>query len=224
MSDVATGMLVVWTNVAPAGEADFDAWYTREHVADRVGVPGFRNGARYEAVRGDPRFLAVYETDTVAVLSSAVYRERLDHPTPWTQRVMPNFRDTVRATCRVVANAGEGIGGMQRTCRIDPIPGQADALRTALTGDVPRRLGKLTGIVRVRVVEAVPPAATAQTAETAMRGTDRGITFAVLIDGQNVAALEAAGTAVDSALQTNKGIVAGVPVVGDYRLMFYLGR
>jgi hypothetical protein len=224
MSDAAGGMLVVWTNVAPGGEADFDAWYTREHVADRVNVPGFRNGARYEAVRGDPRFLAVYETDTVAVLSSPTYRERLNHPTPWTQRVMPSFRDTVRATCRVIANAGEGTGGVQRTCRIDPIPGQSDALRAALTGELPGRLVGQTGVVRVRVVEAVPPAATAQTAETAMRGTDRGITFALLIDGQDIAALQAAGTVVDSTRPSLQGMFEGSPSVGDYRLTFYLGR
>ena len=113
---------------------------------------------------------------------------------------------------------------MQRTCRIDPIPGQADTLRAALTGELPRHLIGQTGVIRVRVVEAIPLATTAQTAETAMRGTDRPVTFALLIDGQEIAALEMAGRAVDSVLQGVKDIIADSPSVGDYRLMFYLGR
>ncbi len=224
MGGAATGMLVVWTNVAAEGEADFNAWYTREHVADRVGVPGFRNGARYAALRGDPRYLALYETEAVDVLSSPAYLERLNQPTPWTQRVMPNFRDTIRAVCRIASSAGQGLGGVQRTYRVAPGPGQEGALRAALTADLPRRLAEQPGIVRVRVVEGVPPAATSRTAETAMRGADSSIAFGLLLDGETVERLEASGPLVDAALKRTPGLLAGGPEVGDYRLLYSFTR
>jgi hypothetical protein len=231
-NSVGLGMLIVWTNVAAGQEAEFDAWYTREHVSDRVAVPGFRNGARLMAVRGEPKYLAVYDTDSAAVLSSAVYRERLNRPTPWTQRVMPDFRDTIRCTCKTIANAGAGQGGFQRTYRIDPADGRRDAVRAALaggslggsSGGLAQQALEQPGVIRVRMAELAAPAATASTAETAMRGADRTTAFTVIVDGQDEAALAAGGRIVDTALEQVRGALAGAPAVGDYRLMYYLGK
>jgi hypothetical protein len=64
MASHGQGMLIVWMNIAQGHEDDFDGWFTRQHVPERVAVPGFRNGARYEALKGEPHFLSCYETDT----------------------------------------------------------------------------------------------------------------------------------------------------------------
>ncbi|HEX7928912.1 MAG TPA: hypothetical protein VF678_15055, partial [bacterium] len=148
MTDKATGMLIVWMNIPADARNDFDGWFTREHVPERVGVPGFRNGARYEALRGDPHFLSCYETDAPEVLASAAYKERLNNPTPWTQRVMPNFRDTVRVTGPIVAEAGIGLGGVRRLVRIDPPESSRDSLRSALTDARMAKLIAERGVVR----------------------------------------------------------------------------
>ena len=58
---MAEGMLVVWTDVDPAGEDDFEEWYNREHVNERAAIKGFLSGHRYRAIRGRPRYLALYE-------------------------------------------------------------------------------------------------------------------------------------------------------------------
>jgi len=42
---VRQGMLLVCTNVDPAHEDDFNRWYDREHVNERVAIPGFVSGA-----------------------------------------------------------------------------------------------------------------------------------------------------------------------------------
>lgn len=220
----ASGMLIVWTNIARGQEDEFNAWYSREHLGDRVSVPGFRNGARYLALRGDPKYLAVYETDTPEVLSSPIYRERLNHPTPWTQRVMPHFRDTIRCTCAVIAQAGMGVGDYMRTYRLDPAPGQGSALREALTGSLARAALEPPGVARVRIAELTAPAATASTAETAMRGADRTSTFTVLIDGEREAALASAGKIMEAHLGKRPALLAHSPAAGDYRLMLHLGR
>ena len=84
-----TGLLMVWADVPADKEAEFNRWYNEEHVAERLSVPGFLSAARYEAVKGGPKHLAVYELDSVAVLDTAAYRRLQTNPTPWTKRCSP---------------------------------------------------------------------------------------------------------------------------------------
>ena len=84
-----TGLLMVWTDVPADKEPEFNRWYNEEHLAERLAVPGFLNAARYEAVKGSPKHLAVYELESPAVLDSPAYKQVSANPTPWTQRVGP---------------------------------------------------------------------------------------------------------------------------------------
>jgi hypothetical protein len=43
------GMLITFTEVDPADELDFNEWYNREHIDERVALPGFRRARRYVA-------------------------------------------------------------------------------------------------------------------------------------------------------------------------------
>ncbi len=224
MEEKSGGLLAVWMNIEPAREADFDAWYTRQHVPERVGIPGFLNGNRYEALQGTPRFLAVYDTESPDVLDNAPYRERLNHPTPWTERVMPGFRDTVRCVCRIVAQHGQGTGGILRTCRIEPAPGRRDALATALGGPLLAQLWEQPGVARVRFAETVTTGPDGGTAETAMRGKDQSASFVLLIDATGAEALHSACEESVSVARL-LGLGADAPVhVGDYRLLYGLSH
>ena len=84
-----TGLLMVWADVPADKEPEFDRWYNEEHLAERMAIPGFLNAARYEAVKGGPKHLAVYELESAAVLESPAYKKVQASPTPWTQRVGP---------------------------------------------------------------------------------------------------------------------------------------
>src|SRR2546430_3615241 len=84
-----TGLLMVWADVPADKEAEFNRWYNEEHLAERLAIPGFLDGARYEAVQGGPKHLAVYELESPAVLESAAYKDVQASPTPWTQRAGP---------------------------------------------------------------------------------------------------------------------------------------
>ena len=83
------GLLMVWADVPADKEADFNRWYNEEHLAERLAVPGFLSGARYEAVKGAPKHLACYELESAAVLESEAYRHAQAHPTAWTRRCSP---------------------------------------------------------------------------------------------------------------------------------------
>ncbi len=84
-----TGLLMVWCDVPADKEDEFNRWYNEEHLAERMAIPGFLSGARYEAVKGGPKHLAYYELESAAVLESDAYKRVANHPTPWTQRSGP---------------------------------------------------------------------------------------------------------------------------------------
>lgn len=84
-----TGLLMVWADVPVDKEQEFNRWYNEEHLAERMAIPGFLSGARYEAFKGGPKHLAVYELESPAVLQSAAYKKVSENPTPWTKRSGP---------------------------------------------------------------------------------------------------------------------------------------
>ena len=93
-----TALLVVLTDVGPEHDAEFNSWYNEEHLPERLSAPGFLDAARYEALRGGPRYLAVYELESVDALHTEEYMHMSNNPTEWTKRMSPNIvgRGTVR--------------------------------------------------------------------------------------------------------------------------------
>ena len=83
------GLLMVWCDVPADKEPDFNRWYNEEHLPERLSVPGFLSAARYEAVKGGPKHLAVYELESAAAMESEAYRKVASNPTAWTQRSGP---------------------------------------------------------------------------------------------------------------------------------------
>src|SRR5262249_53210158 len=84
-----TGLLMVWADVPAEKEKEFNRWYNEEHLAERLAIPGFLSGARYEAVKGSPKHLAYYELESPEVLESAAYKKVSANPTEWTKRLGP---------------------------------------------------------------------------------------------------------------------------------------
>lgn len=84
------GLLLTLTEPPPAMEEEFNAWYDQEHLAERLSIPGFRSALRWVAdvPPGAGKYLATYELDSVAVLSTPEYLERFHNPTPWSQRCL----------------------------------------------------------------------------------------------------------------------------------------
>lgn len=84
-----SGLLMVWADVPADKEKEFNRWYNEEHLAERLSIPGFLSAARYEAVKGGPRHLAVYELESPAVLETEAYKRVQAQPTEWTKRAGP---------------------------------------------------------------------------------------------------------------------------------------
>jgi hypothetical protein len=178
----APGILAVWTDIDPALEADFNEWYWREHLPERVAIPGFRWGRRYRALSGSPRYFACYELDGIETLASPAYLARLNQPTSWTTRVMRGFRNTVRAGFEIAASRGEVSGAVLLSLRLSPRPDKAAELESHLREALLPALQARPGIVRAQYWRARPIAAP-QTVEAGLRGTaDTSADGAVIVE------------------------------------------
>lgn len=105
------GLLFVACDVDPAAdEADFNRWYDREHVEERVRIPGFVSGARYFSLEGGRRYLGLYRTASLEVFRSAGYRAAFERQTPWSVANLDRMRDPIRRVCAVRAVTGFGSG------------------------------------------------------------------------------------------------------------------
>ena len=218
-------VMAVWGDADPAAEAEFNEWYHREHVPERVGMPGWLNGRRYRKVgRGRHRYLAVYDVASLRSFADPAYRQALDHPSDWTRRMMPHFRNFVRATCRVRLRIGEVAGSVVATVRYDPGDGDREAIARWLAGDVLHSLREREGITRVQLWEADLDTSLARSGEQAIRmGSDGRAPFTAVIEATDRSFADSAlrETEIASGLSARG---ARAVVSGLYGLMFALER
>src|SRR4029078_4536192 len=128
--------MFLWYDIIPEQIAEHDDWHTREHFPERVGIPGFIRAQRWVATSPGARYCVVYDVSGIGVLSSAPNLERLNHPTPWTSRVMPAFRGMVRGFCRLDARYGCVLWKNGWTLRSSAATGGEDRLRDWLHADL----------------------------------------------------------------------------------------
>jgi hypothetical protein len=81
------GLLMLWCDVDPEHEEEFNRWYDGEHVQRLLSVPGFLNAGRYVALKGGPKYLAMYELEDHLVLKTAAFLDEVRYrPSPWRQK------------------------------------------------------------------------------------------------------------------------------------------
>jgi hypothetical protein len=144
---IGDGALAIWFDVEGAGLEDVNAWYPRQHLPERLSVPGFLRGRRYAATGSGPAFFTLYETRDVSVLSSAAYLGRLNDPTDWTRRSLAHFRGMQRNPYRLLAREGDDrVERHLLAVRIKPDSGRGPAVREWLEREGTATLGALPGV------------------------------------------------------------------------------
>jgi len=87
------GFLLVTMQPPPAFEEEFNAWYDSEHIPERLAVPGILTARRYVCADGHPKYLAMYDLESHAVMQSPGYmRVGYENASPWTKRVTSRVR------------------------------------------------------------------------------------------------------------------------------------
>jgi hypothetical protein len=202
------GMLLTSMDIDAADEVNFNRWYDREHLEERVAIEGFLEARRYVAHSGSPRFLFLYSTKTVDVLDSPAYRARLNNPTEWSKTTMAGFKNMIRAVSRITVSRGIGRGAKLGIVRLRPEAGHEQALRAALTPKLDP--GTLDGIISMHLLESD---AKLSGPTTEIRDAGSAADWFVLIDGTSVSAVSEVmaarfvGTAAPAhAVQVSSGI------------------
>jgi hypothetical protein len=205
------GILAIWNDVAPGHEAEFDAWFQIEHLIERLSVPGFLFGRRHQAISGSAGYFNFYLVESPDVLTSKPYLERLDNPTPMTKKIMSGiFINMSRTICHRTVRRGAFRGAYVVTVRFDEAPNQAQL--TALLDD----LVTDTNIVAGELWIATDPAGQPVSMEEKLRGGDKKIKGALMVDTLRQADAEALG-----ARMTQEFPAADV---GAFRVLCQLGR
>ncbi len=213
------GMLLTSMDIDPEDEADFNRWYDREHLIERVAIEGFLEARRYIAHQGSPKYLCLYSTATFEVLDSPTYRTALMNPTDWSKTNLARFKNMIRTIARITISRGQGRGAALGIIRLRPTAGGEDKLRAALREKLdPERLD---GIISMHLIESDPALSRPLTDDPPVSDPGAGDWF-VLIDATNVNAISEAM----AARFTGSGVFEGGIKVssGSYYLMWDLAR
>lgn len=161
--------------------AEHDDWHSHEHMPERLAIPGFTHGSRWIASAGSPRYFVMYEVQSLAVLASPAYLERLNNPSPWTTKIMRSYIGMRRALCEVEASFGHGLGGTALLLQFSPAEGADQPLRDWLKREILAKLVRQRGIVSARFFAA--SLAAKMTREQQIRGADASFRYAVWVTG-----------------------------------------
>ena len=211
------GMLLTSMDIDASDETDFNRWYDREHLEERVAIDGFLEARRYLAHSAKPKYLCLYSTRTIEVLDSPAYRTKLANPTDWSKRTMAKFKNMIRAVARITISRGTGRGAALGIVRLRP-EGNTDALRQTLQTRLDPK--DLDGIISMHLLESDAKLC-GPTKELPAAG-DGASDWFVLIDGTSVSTVSSVlaarfigNAAPEGAMQISSGI---------YELMWDLAK
>lgn len=217
MSLSGRAMLINFMNIGAEHEQEFNRWYDKEHLAERVAIPGFLEARRYVAEDAPERYLGVYTTETIEVLDSAEYHDRLADQTAWSLRNIDRFRDATRACAHVLESRGAGRGAALGFIRLRPAAGE-EPPAAPFEARIDAAL-ELDGVLSVHVLASDPDLSKPlrDDPEAAAGARD----WYVLIDAIGQAALGPAEEVLDLA---TAGEGLRLVSAGRYRLLWDLAR
>jgi hypothetical protein len=120
MSLLGSAVLVNWGGIIPDKEEDYNQWHSKEHMPERISLPGFLRGYRAMGIEGtnlNHKYFMMYEAKNKEVFVSKEYLERLNNPTEWTKEILSNYISPSRTICSVISSKSIGSGNFILTVR-----------------------------------------------------------------------------------------------------------
>ncbi len=211
------GMLLTAMDIGASDEAEFNRWYDREHLEERVAVDGFIEARRYVAHDGKPKYLNLYSTATVEVLGSPTYRTVLANQTAWSKANIARFKNMIRVVARTTISRGVGRGAALGIVRLRPAGGGEEKLRAALHEQLDP--AKHDGVISMHLLESDPALSRTDADDPAVPNPGGGDWF-VLIDATDVRTV----TAALALFTENIALKPLVITSGSYNLMWDLAK
>jgi hypothetical protein len=213
------GMLLTSMDIDASDETDFNRWYDREHLRERVAIEGFLEARRYIAHQASPKYLSLYSTTAFDVLDSPAYRAALASQTDWSRKNLARFRNMIRAVARITISRGAGRGAALGIIRLRPSAGSEARLRAALGEKLDPET--LDGVISMHLIESDPALSRPLTVDPPVSDPGAGDWF-VLIDATNVKAIS---EAIAARFTGPNAFDGGIKIsAGSYSLMWDLAR
>lgn len=190
MAFLGTHVLLISHDFPPEDERDFNEWYIREHMPERViGLPGFNRGRRFRAIEDGPEYLAFYETTDARAVASEPYLRLVRDFDPRSRQFVPRFQSPSRTVSIVRASTGVGEGGVLGVIGFEAGGDAAAALRQK-AGNLADELLSQYGITGAHLLEA-DDEALAHSRKGHLRQNDLVLPWTLLVEAINEAALDA---------------------------------
>ena len=196
MSLLGNAVLVNWGGVVESKEIDYNSWHSKEHMPERIALPGFLRGCRAVGVSGtelEHKYFMMYEAERKEVFISRKYLERLNNPTKWTKEILSNYIAPSRTICSVIASKSVGFGGFIASIRFLSKDIETKINTESLKLSVPQII-KLVGITGMHVLLGDSSFGQMQTEEKIFRSTqginDQIISQAILIEGTDLNSIQ----------------------------------
>ena len=207
------GMLITSMNIDPKHEDEFNLWYDREHLVERVAIDGFIEARRWVAEDADPKYFATYSTAAFSDLSSPAYSQALANQTEWSLENLARFQNMIRVVGRITDSQGQGRGAVLGVVRLRPenVAHQArEALKLAMAP------GDQLHIISMHLIESDPVLSKSLTEPD--KPNPGAADWFVLVEGTAKAAVVE--------LMETRFKTLGIPVIsmGTYRLLWDLAK
>ena len=191
-------VLVNWGGIVEDKEIEYNEWHSKEHMPERISLPGFLRGLRAVGIPGtdvNHKYFMMYEAEAKEVFVSLKYLERLNNPTEWTKDILSNYLSPSRTICSVISSKSIGVGGYLATIRFLGENILNNNKVEDLKSFTPIIL-KLNGITGMHVIIGDSSYGQMNTEEKKYRSSqglnDQIVSQAVIIEGINYHSLETA--------------------------------
>ena len=191
MGLLGSAVLVNWGGIVETKEIEYNEWHSKEHMPERISIPGFLRGIRAIGIPGTDikhKYFMMYEAEKKEVFVSKKYLEKLNKPTEWTKEILSNYLSPSRTICSVIYSKSIGVGGYLSTIRFlgKNIPNNqnVESLKSYAS-----TLLKLKGITGMHVILGDCIFGQMKTEEKKYRSSqglgDQLVTQAVIVEGLN---------------------------------------
>lgn len=222
MAFAGDAVIAIWNDITPEGRANFYEWHSREHMPERVGIPGFRRGRRYIGLDAQIEFFTLYEADNADVLVGKDYKERLNNPTQWSRDSVGAFRNNLRGICRLPFSQGHAEGAYLFTLRFDIEPGHETAVTDLLSQRVLPEILASPEIVGAHL--CICDREMSGTNTSLQRTRQIGVPYWIgMIEGSTAKGTKTAGNALTDAIGSAQGI-RGETIGELYQLEYSLAK
>ena len=83
-----SGLLAIWNNVNKKFLNEYEDWYNKEHLFERLSVPDINIARRFISLNSNYKYFTSYEAKNSKTFYSSEYINKLNNPTTKTKFVM----------------------------------------------------------------------------------------------------------------------------------------